>query len=345
EEIDERAADYFDILLSATVLKKTAQNIQPITSYLSSATPHSLAPNTTSTCALSDAVALIQSAEENREKNIEGIIEGIMEGNTERNMEENRERIMKRIVEENTEENTEENRERIIEGNTEENIEENAGESIEKNIANEKARMKLAIEELDNLLKKDDGYIDKGTKLKWRRLPKNNRGKFIKVVSLIDDERISLKIMSYLRSHKFSVNPKVLKEFVENEVFLSLGIKKKTTISERTVSTWLNKLEWHYKEWKKEPLLIEYDENDLNKLVEKNIPPNEILHCVITHDETTLAANDDKKTGWAPESEQKLRPKRQGRCIHISEFLCEPLGRVHLTTEQHLSYPEIPNRY
>ncbi|CAG8788426.1 6148_t:CDS:1, partial [Racocetra fulgida] len=33
------------------------------------------------------------------------------------------------------------------------------------------------------------------------------------------------------------------------------------------------------------------------------------------------------------------------RCIHISEFLCEPLGRVHLTTEQHLSYPEIPNRY
>ncbi|CAG8850316.1 34471_t:CDS:2, partial [Racocetra persica] len=46
-----------------------------------------------------------------------------------------------------------------------------------------------------------------------------------------------------------------------------------------------------------EPLLIEYDENDLNKLVEKNISPNEMPHCVITHDETTLAANDNKKTG------------------------------------------------
>ncbi|CAG8847039.1 10357_t:CDS:1, partial [Racocetra persica] len=49
------------------------------------------------------------------------------------------------------------------------------------------------------------------------------------------------------------------------------------------------------------PLLIEYDENYLNKLVEKNIPPNEMPHCVITHDETILAANDDKKTGWALE--------------------------------------------
>ncbi|CAG8846382.1 34222_t:CDS:2, partial [Racocetra persica] len=155
-------------------------------------------PNTTSTCALSDAVALIQSAEENREKNIKRIIERIIERNTEKNMEENRKGIMKGIVEGNTEENTKKNREGIIEGNTEENMEENAGET----------RMKLAIEELDNLLKKDNGHMDKGTKgnykvrciriwgnewLKWRRLPKDNCGKFIKVVSLIDDERISLK--------------------------------------------------------------------------------------------------------------------------------------------------------
>ncbi|CAG8845264.1 18622_t:CDS:2, partial [Racocetra persica] len=116
-------------------------------------------PNTTSTCALSDIVALVQSAEENKEKNIEEIIEGIMEGNTEGNIEENREGIIKGIVEENTEEE-------IIEGNTEKNMEENVGESIEKNIANEKARMKLAIEELDNLLKKDDGHMDKKTKVR-----------------------------------------------------------------------------------------------------------------------------------------------------------------------------------
>ncbi|CAG8792789.1 25861_t:CDS:2, partial [Racocetra persica] len=282
--------------------------------------------------------------EENREKNIEGIMEGIMEGNTKGNMEENREGIIKGIVEENTERNTEENREGIIERNTEENMEKNAGESIEKNIANEKARMKLAIEELDNLLKKDDEHMDKGTKvhlqaslqylrlrhqgwtkihasatiassLGWgdykARLPKDNRGKFIKVVSLIDDERISLKVLKKRQ----------------------LSVKEPRQYGSTSWDSTIRK-----------PLLIEYDKNDLNKLVEK-IFPNEMPHCVITHDETTLAANDNKKTGWAPESKQKLRPKGRGRCIHISEFLCEPLGRVHLTTEQHLSYPEIPNRY
>ncbi|CAG8815234.1 20646_t:CDS:2, partial [Racocetra persica] len=324
EEIDERAADYFDILLLAgrnnNVWKTSGR---PIVNFGDSGRTLNppLAPNTTLTCALSDAVALVQSADENREKNIEGIMEGIMERNIEKNMEENRERIMKEIVERNMEGNTEENRKGIIEGNTEENMEKNARESIEKNIANKKARMKLAIEELDNLLKKDDGHMDKGTKVRlqaslqylwlrhqgWTKIHASATiasslgwGDY-KVVSLIDDERISLKIISYLRSYKFSVNPKVLKEFVENEVFPSLGVEKKTTISERTASTWLNKLGWHYKEWKKEPLLIEYDENDLNKLVEKNIFPNEMPYCVITHNETTLAANDDKKTRWAPE--------------------------------------------
>ncbi|CAG8798110.1 4409_t:CDS:2, partial [Dentiscutata erythropus] len=139
-----------------------------------------------------------------------------------------------------------------------------------------------------------------------------------------------------------------------------------------TALEWLKKLGWSYKEWKKdvyvdghkredvvryqqevflpmmaelEPLIIEYYENDLTKLVKKNIPLNQKPHCVVTHDETTLAANDDKKTGWGPEGEQKLRPKGRGRCIHVSEFLCEPLGRVYLTVEQHLAHPEIPNRY
>ncbi|CAG8848718.1 1526_t:CDS:2, partial [Gigaspora margarita] len=82
-----------------------------------------------------------------------------------------------------------------------------------------------------------------------------------------------------------------------------------------------------------EPLLLEYDNKDLTMLIEKDIPLEEKRHCVITHDETTLSANDDEKSGWGPEGEQKIRPKGQGRGIHVSEFLCEPLGHVHLTKE------------
>ncbi|CAG8797536.1 10936_t:CDS:2 [Cetraspora pellucida] len=72
---------------------------------------------------------------------------------------------------------------------------------VEINMNNDKVCIKQAIEKLDNMLEKNSKQIDKGT--------------------------------------KFSVNPKVLKEFVENKVFPSLGIEKKTTISERTTLEWL----------------------------------------------------------------------------------------------------------
>ncbi|CAG8780733.1 324_t:CDS:2 [Gigaspora margarita] len=49
---------------------------------------------------------------------------------------------------------------------------------------------------------------------------------------------------------------------------------------------WINELE---------PLL-KYDDKDLTILIEKDIPPEEKWHCVITHDKTTLSANDNKKS-------------------------------------------------
>ncbi|CAG8744116.1 6676_t:CDS:2 [Dentiscutata erythropus] len=96
---------------------------------------------------------------------------------------------------------------------------------------------------------------------------------------------------------------------------------------------------------KLEPILLEYEDEDLTKLVEKEIPPKVKQHCVITHDETTLSANNDEKMRWGPEGEYKIHPKGQGRGIHVSKFLCEPLGRVHLTEKQHVAHPEIPNHY
>ncbi|CAG8823144.1 17894_t:CDS:2, partial [Racocetra persica] len=59
----------------------------------------------------------------------------------------------------------------------------------------ERMKMRLAIEELKRTLKKDDNQMDKGAQnwIKWQKLPKENRGKFTKVSSLLDDERISMK--------------------------------------------------------------------------------------------------------------------------------------------------------
>ncbi|CAG8626755.1 10224_t:CDS:2, partial [Racocetra fulgida] len=89
-----------------------------------------------------------------------------------------------------------------------------------------------------------------------------------------------------------------------------------------------------------EPILLEYCDKDLTILLEKDIFLREKRYCIIIYNETILSTNDDKKTG-----EYKLHPKGQGRGIHVSEFLCEPLGQVHLTKEQHIAYPEISKHY
>ncbi|CAG8640993.1 11403_t:CDS:2, partial [Dentiscutata heterogama] len=151
--------------------------------------------------------------------------------------------------------------------------------------------------------------------LRWQKLPKENHGKHVKIASLIDDEIISIKIISYLQYNKFSVNLKILKEFVENEVFLSLEWKKNVYVDEYEQK---DVVQYQQEVFlpimaELEPLLIEYDKNDLTKL--------------------------------GPEGEQKLCPKGRDRCIHVSEFLCELLEHVYLTVEQHLAHPEIPNRY
>ncbi|CAG8785838.1 38770_t:CDS:2, partial [Gigaspora margarita] len=47
--------------------------------------------------------------------------------------------------------------------------------------------------------------------------------------------------------------------------------------------------------------------------------------------------------GWGPEG--YMLEIEFGRGIHVSEFLCELLGRVYLTEEQHAAHPKIPNHY
>ncbi|CAG8762147.1 26002_t:CDS:2, partial [Racocetra persica] len=186
----------------------------------------------------------------------------------------------------------------------------------------ERTKMRLVIEKLERTLKKDDNQIDKGIKGDYKAQcigawAQNGENFQKRTVSHFE------QIMSYLRSYKFSMNPKILKNYVENEVFLSLGIERKKTICEKTAWRWLKKLGWYCKEWKKdiyelEPVLVEYDDKDLSKLVEKDISPEQKQHCVITHDKTILNANDDKKQDGGPKVNTKYVQKgRAGASIAV----------------------------
>ncbi|CAG8668093.1 8518_t:CDS:2, partial [Racocetra fulgida] len=347
--IDERASDYFAVLLTAgkninvwkpsgrtiyvggskrtqkrkkAELKKAAQNTRPITAYLAPVlTSSNVALASTSTFGLSTELCAptevgselmeVESIEvelvESMEAELVESIEAELVESVETELVELMETELVELMEAELVESIEME---LVESMKMELLEPTADASAE---IDEKTKMRLAIEELDRLLKTNDNQIDKGVRvrlqaslqylrlryyhdqtkirastmiasslgwgdykarcigawaqnwLKWRKLPKDNRGKFTKVSSLLDDERISMKEL--------------------------------------------------------DPVFLEYDDQDLTKLVEKNIHPEKKKHCVITHDETMLAANDDEKTGWGPK------------------------GRVHLTEEQHAAHPEISKCY
>ena len=69
--------------------------------------------------------------------------------------------------------------------------------------------------------------------------------------------------------------------------------------------------------------------------IDPELSSEENLHILVTHDESLFHANDGRKSGWGPDSEQPIRKKGQGRAIHVSEFLCETFGRLKLNDEQH----------
>ncbi|CAG8821010.1 18814_t:CDS:2, partial [Racocetra persica] len=279
-KIDERASNYFAVLLMASFkrtqrhkkveLRKAAQNTRSITTYLAPAL-------TTSTFKSSTESIEMESIE----------VESIGVESAEMELIEVESAEMELIEVEST------------------------ADLFAEIDLDERTKMRLAIEELERTLKKDDNQMDKGVRvrlqaslqylrlryqgqtrisastmiasslgwgdykaqyiaawaqnwIKWRKLPKENHGKFTKVSSLLDDERISMKV---LKERKLYVR-KWHRDGLKNWASIEL-----------------------------EPVLVEYDDKNLSKFVKKDISSEQKRHCVITHDETTLNANNNKKTG------------------------------------------------
>ncbi|CAB4394951.1 unnamed protein product [Rhizophagus irregularis] len=80
--------------------------------------------------------------------------------------------------------------------------------------------------------------------------------------------------------------------------------------------------------------------------INPDLQANEKIHILVTHDETTFHSSMSemcaRNSGWAPDNEQPLQKKGQGRAIYISDFICETIGRLQLSEEQKLS--EIGNK-
>ena len=63
---------------------------------------------------------------------------------------------------------------------------------------------------------------------------------------------------------------------------------------------------------------------------------------IVTHDESVFSANYGQRKLWLPEGEQPLQKRRQGRSLHLSNFLTDVCGRLALDEAKQLEYPDMP---
>jgi hypothetical protein len=64
---------------------------------------------------------------------------------------------------------------------------------------------------------------------------------------------------------------------------------------------------------------------------------------LVVQDESVFAAHDGKKLIWVQDGSNVLRTKGNGRCLMVSEFLCECHGRLVLDARQQEMHPLVPS--
>ncbi|CAG8780141.1 2667_t:CDS:2 [Cetraspora pellucida] len=184
-------------------------------------------------------------------------------------------------------------------------------------------------------------------------LPPSQRGKHPSQ-SLLHDEEVSLKVANYLRSTKFKVNPRLVKQYFENNILPELHIDQVQTISLTTARRWMKKIGFYYKRYQKGVYVDDHEREDVvayHKVFLQNMAeykrlmpkwtdvdckvceepyllPGEQKHILINHDECTFHSYDGTREFWAPEGKQPLRKKGLGKGLHVSEFLVETIGRL-----------------
>ena len=98
-----------------------------------------------------------------------------------------------------------------------------------------------------------------------RQIPISMRGKHQKVKSLLGDEDIHQMITEYLWSVGYNVTVSGFKAYIEQEVFPSIGIERKKTISDNTARAWLKHFGWEFRVEKKD---VYYDGHERPNVIE-----------------------------------------------------------------------------
>jgi hypothetical protein len=89
--------------------------------------------------------------------------------------------------------------------------------------------------------------------------------------------------------------------------------------------------------------MANYEGENLDQIISPELPHGIPEIVPITHDESVFYANDDVVKAWGPADESRLRRKSQGLSIHVSDFLCESIGRLRLSEEDRSTNDLLPD--
>ncbi|KIJ43493.1 hypothetical protein M422DRAFT_169742, partial [Sphaerobolus stellatus SS14] len=135
-----------------------------------------------------------------------------------------------------------------------------------------------------------------------RDLLTSKRGKYSKVFSLLDDLLVCTELRTYLRSNKWSMNPKKLVEFTKNKLLPDEAKKYLQHVVETEMPNGLKK----------------YQELELFPQIQMKVSKGISLRTAHPHDR--------EKMSWVWQGEQPLKKKGAGRGLHQSDFICSTVG-------------------
>ena len=189
----------------------------------------------------------------------------------------------------------------------------------------------------------------------YLHLPPILQGKHQKVKPLLCENDIKEQCRSFLLGlPRESVSVSVFKDFIEQELFPG------RIVSESTVRKSLANLGYSYKLLKKGIYIDGHERDDVKEyrveflknmfyyenFMEKysgefmDIVESPVLveyqkrHVLVVHDESLFYANDGISSAWVHPKHPPLRKKGMGKCIMVSEFLCECHGRLTWPTTE-----------
>ncbi|KAF8055963.1 hypothetical protein FPV67DRAFT_1384425, partial [Lyophyllum atratum] len=137
--------------------------------------------------------------------------------------------------------------------------------------------------------------------IRERILPQSQKGRHGKVYSVLDDPAIRAELRSYVRSHKWAMNPSKLKDFSAGKLVPDAADKYLRHIVREEMPRGLKK----------------YMEVELFPRIQMKVKKG---------DEMTAQAHDTVSKSWVLDNQHKLRKKGVGRGLHQSDVICSTVG-------------------